>query len=543
MISRIGRHYYWDAEDARAMTAILGPEGASKKKVPLLHSVLRAAKRKGVALTPTLDLVLHEAVQERQRLKGIRVKGDVSLDGLDYPEDLVEQLWGHQRVALSYMDPLPSYLLADQPGVGKTPAAILWASRRAKNVLVITPGKAREQWARAIDSWSFNSMPSAIVEGRVGEQRAIISSHEGWVVGHWETMVHARDAILERTWDAVILDEGHAIRNRKTKRAATAFDLTAKYRLFLSGHPFLKAPDELWSTLRFLYPATYTSFWRYFSMHVLAQPSYFGGMEIIGARQPKLLRWEMAPFSLRRTKRRVFKTLPPVTRVQVAVDLPPKHAREYKRLKKEFFVQLEGEVDKKGRVLAIFNELSRTTRVRQFLVDPGLIESSNPSLKYPAVLELMEELDGPPVIFTLFRQAAEALAARMKKEGYKVGMIVGGAGRSKKKKRASEKAQSRFLKGRLDALIVMAQTGGEALNLGKYGYVIFLDLPWNAADLEQCEGRVDRPEEGTGKMVPTTSYRIVIRDSYETKRMEKRLEHKKNMFDEVFDRHTLERLF
>jgi hypothetical protein len=80
------------------------------------------------------------------------------------------------------------------------------------------------------------------------------------------------------------------------------------------------------------------------------------------------------------------------------------------------------------------------------------------------------------------------------------------------------------------------------LNLGKWGNVLHLDLPWTARDFEQTEGRVDRPEEGTGKMIPTTSYRVIVSDSYEG-RMEEKLEKKHGMFADVFTVADLKKLF
>src|SRR5690606_27845386 len=219
------------------------------------------------------------------------------------------------------------------------------------------------------------------------------------------------------------------------------------------------------------------------------------------------------------------------------VELTPKARAEYNRLRKEFFVELESVDPDESNVLAIPSILARVTRLRQYLIDPGLLGSKVKSPKYPEVLALINELDGPPVIFTMSREAAEALGSFLQDAGLRTGAIHG-----KVSERDRDHAQRRFLKGELDALIVSTQAGGTALNLGKYGYVIFLDLPWTAMELEQAESRVDRPEEGTGRLVPTTSFRIIVSDSYEEKQ-EKILETKKSMFDEVFSAGQLKALF
>jgi len=174
--------------------------------------------------------------------------------------------------------------------------------------------------------------------------------------------------------------------------------------------------------------------------------------------------------------------------------------------------------------------LARITRLRQYLIDPALLGGSEVSVKYPVISELLDDLDGPPVIFTSFREAAYNLAFYLHNINPKrrIGHING-----KVSTTARAYAQQRFLNGKLDALIIVKDAGKEALNLGKFGYVINLDLPWTPKDLEQMEGRVDRPEEGTGKMVATTSYSVIVEGSYEEKMM-KKIERKSGMFQEVF---------
>lgn len=536
MIRRSGRWLVWDVEDEIPVTRIIGPDQASKGRAPVWPSILKKAKESGIRLDKQLEEKLIENRRVRVELKRLRKLEDVpNVPG--YDPDVVARLFPHQRVALAYMDRFHSYLLADQPGVGKTPVAILWAERRMKGrTLVIAPNSAKKQWEREIRRWRSTNFPVSVIEGRLGNQEEI-ALRDGWVIGHWQTLTNIPDALTERSWDVVILDEAHAIRNRKTMTAQNAFSLVSRHRLAMTGHPYVNAPDELYSILHFLYPNLYSSFWAFWSMHIEAKAKFFGGFDILGARDPKLLRWEIAPISLRRTKRRVFKSLPEITRVPRYVELSASARAEYNRLRKEFFVELESHDPDDPNVLAIPSVLARVTRLRQYLVDPGLLGAKAKSPKYPEVLALINELDGPPVVFTMFREAAEALGLFLQDAGLRTGAIHG-----KVSERDRDRAQRRFLKGKLDALIVSTQAGGTALNLGKYGYVIFLDLPWTAMDLEQAEARVDRPEEGTGRLVPTTSFRIIVENSYEVKQ-EKILETKKSMFDEVFNAGQLKSLF
>lgn len=525
MLELHGGKLWWGEQDMLAAAKVLGAEPASKGSAPYNPAILRAMEKRGVFLDKNAKAALNYAEHIRDRVKDFR--SDTS--GAEMPANL----WPHQRQLLNFMFGMSGkgFLLADEVGVGKTAPAILFAETFAnKRVLVLCRNSAKAQWRREVKRWT--SHDAIVVRGNLAEQQARVQRN-GWIIGHWESLVNVPYAYTHRPWDVIIADEAHRFQNRKTKRAKTLFELQSDYRLALTAHPYANDPSELWSILRWLYPDIYGSYWRFFGMHVAATPKHFGGFEITGARQPKLLRWELAPFMLRRTRKQVRPWLPQISRSVRTVSLTTNGKRDYERLKKEFFAELRG----REKPLPIINMLARTTRMRQYLVDPKLLAAREASVKFPAVLDVLEETQKPTVIFTQFTEAGHNLQAWLSKRHFKVEMLYGDLSESMR-----EKHKANFLKGKYDALIVQLQLGSESLNLGKYGLVCFLDLPWNGRDLEQAEGRVDRPEEGTGTSVPCTSYFIVVEDSYEV-RLQKKIEKKHAMFQSVFSHKDIEELF
>jgi len=526
---RGGLKLSWSERDVERMVSILGADYAERQQAPVLWSIAKAAERRGLRLNPEVLEHLATAKEMRKAFKLIKALKDApGLPGL-FP---------HQRVDVAYFEAtkFPAYLLAHSPGVGKTLPAILWAERcvgfSEGRILVVTPNSAKLQWRDEIRRWQGLEHPITIVEGTSAEQ-ILKAQKDGWVIAHWESLVHARFGFVTKPWDVVIADEAHNIQNRKAQRSNTLFDLDAKFRIALTAHPYTNSPDELWSILHWLYPEKFNAFWRFWGMHVKATPKRFGGYEITGTRRPKLLQWEISPFVLRRTKKELGWIEP--RRIKRMVQLSTRGRKEYEKLKKEFFVELEAHKNH-TKVLAIPSVLARVTRLRQYLIDPALLGAKEKSIKFPVISELLRELDGPPVIFTQYAAALQNLAAHLIKQKKRIGYIYGSIST---KERARAKKQ--FLAGTLDALLITS-AGGEALNLGKWGNVVFLDLPWNPRGVEQVEGRVDRPEEGTGHRVPTTSYRIVVEDSYE-ERMEEKINKKHGMFSEVFTIANLKELF
>jgi SNF2 family DNA or RNA helicase len=517
------------------MASIIGADAAVVQRCPVLPAIIKAAEKRGMMLSPSTHYILDTEEKWRVKLAKVKLLTDA------WPVSRLEwQAFPHQRAALHYfrMANMPAYLVADKTGVGKTLQALLWASVivKARSILIITKNIAKEQWSDAIHQWIGRHEQITIVQGTIAEQIVQASTREGWVIGHWESLTHARLGYRQRPWDAIIFDEAQYMANRKALRSLNAYKLRSLARMACTAHPFSKDPGELFSILKFLYPDVYRSYWRFFHMHVKASPRPFGGFDIKGARRPKLLRWEIAPFTISRTKQEVFKSLPRITHPSaISVALTTSGKREYDRLRKQAFAELAalGGGDK---YVPIINDLARVTRMRQYLIDPALVGGREKSVKYPAILELLDQIDAPTVIFTEFRQAAQHLGVFLAKQRLTVGYIHGGM---HKKIREVKK---RFLRGDFNALIVVSAAGDTALNLGGYGYVIHLDLPWTPRDFEQRDGRVDRPEEGTGKLVPTTSYRVIVTDSYE-QRMERRLIDRHSTFTGVFTVGELRKLF
>jgi SNF2 family DNA or RNA helicase len=529
---------YWGEEDVGPMAKIIGPEAAFQRSAPWHPSLAKLAERGKVILHRkvkeelSIERTLRRVASALQKLKEAPGFNPKTLDPTK------PNLWGGQRAGLHYMYTmkLPSYLIADEVGEGKTPLFIRWARMvRAWRILVLCTNSTKYQWRDEILKWDnklISPREITIVEGTKAEQIRLAQTARGWIIGHHESLVHAREGYLAKPWDVVGVDEIHNFQNRQALRTDTLQALEAKYKAALTADPYSNNPDELFPILQFLYPTMYSSHERFFNMHVSGIPEGFGRQYIDGPKRPKLLKWEIRPFTLRRHNL----NRPRLTRTPRHAILTPSARAEYEKLKKQFFVALDAHKGEK-KILAIPSVLARVTRLRQYLIDPGLLGAKEPSPKFPLVEELLRETTRPVVIFTSFRQAGRHLGQYLGHRGVSVRYIDGGI--SPGDRRLNQK---RFVAGKVDALVVVTKAGGEALNLGGHGIVIFLDLPWNYRALKQAEGRVNRPRETDGKIIPTTAYRIIVKDSYEQK-MEAKLIDKFNMFKQVFTVSDLKELF
>jgi len=150
-----------------------------------------------------------------------------------------KELWPFQRGSVSYALRRRNTLVADQPGLGKTPIAICYANEiAAKRVLVICPASIRLQWCNRIREWSTMDWPfnvHSVLKGRNG-----INPYAPWTVVSYDlarTEAIGR-ALAENTYDLLVLDEAHYLKDYDAQRTRAIFgDHTGQYRRRTRGGP------------------------------------------------------------------------------------------------------------------------------------------------------------------------------------------------------------------------------------------------------------------------------------------------------------------
>ena len=112
-------------------------------------------------------------------------------------------------------------------------------------------------------------------------------------------------------WKYIIIDEGHKMKNAKSKFAGVlGQQYQSDHRLLLTGTPLQNNLTELWALLNFLLPKVFNSsddFEKWFSMAIAKNT---GGEEVQLNEEEKLLiinrlHQVLRPFLLRRVKKEV----------------------------------------------------------------------------------------------------------------------------------------------------------------------------------------------------------------------------------------------
>lgn len=170
--------------------------------------------------------------------------------------------WKHQQAALEHLL-AGNYLLAWEPGVGKTLPLLQAASQRGGRCLYLGPPAIRSQVAR--EAVIFNCYAQREIQvvqsgkDRIAPQaRLVICSYEHTVnPAVWKQLFALQ-------WESLVLDEGHMLKNTAAKRTRAIYGATAKSPGALykraartwvaTGTPLVNDPSDLWPHLSRLMP-------------------------------------------------------------------------------------------------------------------------------------------------------------------------------------------------------------------------------------------------------------------------------------------------
>src|SRR3990167_1457108 len=195
----------------------------------------------------------------------------------DIPQAVRDQgmdIWGFQKCDLEYMLRREHSLDADEPGLGKTQTAIVYANEiQAQRVLVVCPAQLRYQWIRRIRGTAMEPGWSTMGETYPVQDKtayAITSSKNGvhltaaWTVVSYELAKSPGilEALRKGSYDLLILDEAHYLKSIGAKRSraimgggqdaqyAEALAERSRRVVSLTGTPLPNRPREIYPLLR-----------------------------------------------------------------------------------------------------------------------------------------------------------------------------------------------------------------------------------------------------------------------------------------------------
>ena len=310
----------------------------------------------------------------------------------------------------------------------------------------------------------------------------------------------------------VALDEVHRNMSMKSLQGKKLLDIKKKVThdciwIPMTGTPITSKPTDVFLPLRLVDGHKSNSYYMWCQRFCIY--GGYGDHNVIGYKNIKDLKLMLQPNMLRRLKKDIL-DLPPKIHFTEYIENSPYQDKLYKKYKEDL-------LEHRDDIVKSLNPLSKFLRLRQINGSPELVDTSinindksylSKNAKLSRLLELLNDILAEPnekvVIFSNWVEPLRTLYTFVKKY-YKVCCYTGTMSQEDREKHKSvfiNNPEYRVMMGTVGAL-------GTSHTLTVARNVIFYDSPWNPADILQCEDRCHRP--GTTQSV--NIYTLITKDT------------------------------
>ncbi|MCI4376245.1 hypothetical protein PGIGA_G00186100 [Pangasianodon gigas] len=492
----------------------------------------------GIPNPPTMsDDLIRQKARERHFLE--QLLDSRKLENYTIPVPIKAELRKYQQDGVNWLSFLNKYklhgILCDDMGLGKTLQSICilagdhylraqeYARTKAADCcplpsIVVCPPTLTGHWVDEVGKFCTKEYLNPLHYTGPPTERARLQHQvkkHNLVVASYDVVRNDIDFFRNIKFNYCILDEGHVIKNGKTKLSKAIKQLSANYRVILSGTPIQNNVLELWSLFDFLMPGflgTERQFAARYGKPILASRDAKSSSreQEAGVLAMEALHRQVLPFLLRRMKEDVLQDLPPKIIQDYYCNLSPLQVQLYEDFAKS---RAKVNVDDVLSTAAQEDEekpkLKATGHVFQLLLDCGLGSSGSSDVSTEAVVAQHRVL-----IFCQLKSMLDMVEHDLLKPQLPTvtylrldGSVPAGLRHS---------IVSRFNNDpSIDVLLLTTHVGGLGLNLTGADTVVFVEHDWNPMRDLQAMDRAHR----IGQKRVVNVYRLITRGTLEEKIM------------------------
>ena len=465
---------------------------------------------------------------------GARLRALAATPEAEPPAALRGELRSYQRTGYGWLKALSESgfggMLADDMGLGKTVQTLALLAHRhleekaERPSLLVVPTSLVGNWRREAARFAPD-LKLLVLHGPARRQRFREIPDHDLVVTTYPLLNRDHEALFDRDYEVVVLDEAQAVKNPASAVAKRIREVRAQQRLALTGTPLENNLQELWALCDWLVPGLLGNRKKF--TREFRRPIEKHGDR---ARQ-RLLSARVKPFLLRRTKEEVAPELPERTVIDETIPLEGAQAALYESIRTTMDTRVREAIAARGMTAAQMAILEALLRLRQVCCDPGLVKLDAArkvpnSAKRARLLALLEELvaEGRKVlVFSQFVEMLKLIERDVVARGWGYAMLHGST-----KDRDGQVAA--FQSGDRPLFLASLKAGGTGLNLTAADTVIVYDPWWNPAAERQAMDRAHR----IGQDKPVFVHRLIAEDTVEAaiQRMQAR---KQGLADALFE--------
>lgn len=422
-----------------------------------------------------------------------------------------------------------TFLLADEPGLGKTAESVLAASvADAYPLLAVVPNVVKMNWAREVERWT-------------PQRRATVISGDGEDVDAFADVFIVNYEILDRhlSWlssiglKGMVVDEAHFIKNLGSQRSQNVLALASRIReqvrnpllLALTGTPLINDVED------------FDAIWRFLGWTTGEKPGPLlmerldetGLTPADKAFYPEARNAVISMGIVRRKKKDVAADLPDKLIADLPVELDDEFGRSIRQAERELGARLAdrykriidargdrglapGEVDPDIVRLVAQNELDESkaagTGAENVFTMVRKIGQAKALLAADYAVQLQRSV-GKVVFFAKHIDVMDAAEAHFAAAGLRTISVRGDQSTP-----ARQQAIDAFNNDPGVGIAVCSLTAaGVGVNMQAASNVVLAELSWTAAEQTQAIDRVHR----IGQDEPVTAWRIIAAHTIDTK--------------------------
>jgi SNF2 family DNA or RNA helicase len=402
----------------------------------------------------------------------------------------------YQRAGVKYAAQSRRCFIADDMGLGKTLQAIatleyVWDSYPA---VVVCPPNLVLNWQKEYGKWLPERKVVTVTDRKsFPEDRNFDVLVIGYSnISHWQKQI--------TDFRSFVFDESHYVKSPTSQRTKAAIKIARTAPpdgiiLCLTGTPVTNRPAEYASQLDVLGKLnTFGGLWGFYRRYCGAFRDRFGQWNISGNSNLDELNERLrGNCYIRRTKDQVLKDLPPVRHANVVVSGSPVQMQEYRKAERdivEYLVerakQIALELGTSPGSAAVVARIKAESN--EHLVRISVLRKLAAKAKMESVVEFIEshiEVGLKVVVAAHHREIVDELANKFGGLKIQGGMLVAEV----------EDAKSRFQEQSTEdapviVLSIQAAKTGHTLTASQD--VLFVELPWTPADVDQTYSRCHR---------------------------------------------------
>lgn len=448
---------------------------------------------------------LEISVSNGQWLRAVKesLKNPDKIEKVDTEPSFYANLRAYQETGYHWLNQMSRLgfgaCLADDMGLGKTVQMIAFLEyqriHNAGSALLVLPASLIGNWKKEIEKFA-PEMPYQILHKSDLKSSEMLQVREDkFLYITTYGMAVRLEALKNRQWTYLILDEAQAIKNPGTKQTKAIKAIPSKMRIAMTGTPIENKLGDLWSLFDFLNqgllgtPKEFTTFTKGLAEDMTGYAK---------------LRKMIQPFILRRLKtdKSIIADLPDKLEMNAYTTLSKKQIALYKQLLEQISKKLdvtEG-IERKGLVLSSIMKFKQIcNHPDQYLGLEAYKEAHSGKFEQlRAICETIHEKRERVLIFTQFREMTEPISEFLSEIFLKEGFVLHGGTPVKKRNEMVEQFNGEHY---VPYMVLSLKAGGVGLNLTAANHVIHFDRWWNPAVENQATDRAFRIGQTKNVMV------------------------------------------